>query len=71
MYILDIVGISLLFICFIYTGHMLWEYILQHYSKRRIVNKRMTVDKYISSSEKELMKESLLQFANNTIGEKI
>jgi len=75
MYLLNLVGTSLLFICFIYAGHMTWNYILEHYSKRRIIDKNKSLpiqqeQEYISSFEKESMKESLLEFAN-TISEKI
>jgi len=54
-------------------GHIAWDYIIQHYSKRRIIDKHKTItlkEEYISPIEKETMKESLLKFANN-ISEKI
>ena len=74
MFVLELIGTSLLFIIIIYFAHVVWDYVIQNYSKRRIVDKdkkRITIeDKYISPSEKETMASSLLEFANN-ISEKV
>jgi hypothetical protein len=71
---------SIIFILLIYIGHMAWNYIVHTYSKPKIRDTiQHHIDKYkkiatelkadyISSEEKESMKHSLLEFAQQQCG---